>query len=143
MSDAKKVSRRIFEEVWNGKDIAAIDELMAADYVHHDPQSPQFSGGREGYKQLVEYYLKAFPDSHFTIDQEIQEGNTAVTRWTVRGTHRGDLPTMPATGKTFFVTGITVGRLQDGKFVESWNNWDALGLMQQLGGTSVATGRAA
>jgi len=143
MSDAKKVSRRIFEEVWNGKDTAAIDELMAADYVHHDPQSPQFSGGREGYKQLVEYYLKAFPDSHFTIDQEIQEGNTAVTRWTVRGTHRGDLPTMPATGKTFSVTGITVARLQDGKFVESWNNWDALGLMQQLGGTSVATGRAA
>jgi steroid delta-isomerase-like uncharacterized protein len=143
MSDAKKVSRRIFEEVWNGKDIAAIDELMAADYVHHDPQSPQFSGGREGYKQLVEYYLKAFPDSHFTIDQEIQEGNTAVTCWTVRGTHRGDLPTMPATGKTFSVTGITVARLQDGKFVESWNNWDALGLMQQLGGTSVATGRAA
>jgi steroid delta-isomerase-like uncharacterized protein len=143
MSDAKKVSRRIFEEVWNGKNIAAINELMATDYVHHDPQSPQFSGGREGYKQLVEYYLKAFPDSHFTIDQEIQEGNTAVTRWTVRGTHRGDLPTMPATGKTFSVTGITVGRLQDGKFVESWNNWDALGLMQQLGGTSVATGRAA
>jgi len=143
MSDAKKVSRRIFEEVWNGKDIAAIDELMAADYVHHDPQSPQFSGGREGYKQLVEYYLKAFPDSHFTIDQEIQEGNTAVTRWTVRVTHRGDLPTMPATGKIFSVTGITVARLQDRKFVESWNNWDALGLMQQLGGTSVATGRAA
>ena len=143
MSDAKKASRRIFEEVWNGKDIATIEELMAVDYVHHDPQSPQFSGGREGYKQLVEYYLKAFPDSHFTIDQEIQEGNTAVTRWTVRGTHRGDLPTMPATGKTFSVTGITVARLQDGKFVESWNNWDALGLMQQLGGTSVATGRAA
>ena len=61
MSDAKKVSRRIFEEVWNGKNIAAIDELMAADYVHHDPQSPQFSGGREGYNQLVEYYLKSFP----------------------------------------------------------------------------------
>ena len=69
--------------------------------------------------------------------------NIPITRWTVRGTHRGDLPTLPATGKTFSVTGITVGRLQDGKFVESWNNWDALGLMQQLGGTSVATGRAA
>jgi steroid delta-isomerase-like uncharacterized protein len=143
MSDAKKVSRRIFEEVWNDRNIAAIDELMAADYVHHDPQSPKFSNGREGYKQLVAYYLNAFPDAHFTIDQEIQDGDSVVTRWTVNGTHRGDLPTLPASDKTFSVTGITVARLQDGKFVESWNNWDALGLMQQLGSTSVAAGRAA
>jgi len=143
MSDAKEVSRRIFEEVWNDRNIAAIDELVAADYVHHDPQSPKFSDGREGYKQLVAYYLKAFPDSHFTIDQEIQEGDTAVTRWTVTGTHKGDLPTLPASGKTFSITGISVARLKDGKFLESWNNWDALGLMQQLGSTSVAASRAA
>jgi steroid delta-isomerase-like uncharacterized protein len=143
MSDAKRVSRLIFEEVWNGKNIAAIDELMSADYVHHDPQSPKFSDGREGYKQLVAYYLNAFPDAHFTIDQEVQEGDTAVTRWTVSGTHKGDLPTLPASGKTFSVTGITVARLKDGKFVESWNNWDALGMMQQLGSASVAAGRAA
>ena len=143
MTDAKKVSRRIFEEVWNDRNIAAIDELVAADYVHHDPQSPKFSDGREGYKQLVAYYLNAFPDSHFTIDQEIQEGDTAVPRWTVTGTHKGDLPTLPASGKTFSVTGISVARLKDGKFLESWNNWDALGLMQQLGSTSVAASRAA
>jgi len=143
MSDAKKVSRRIFEEVWNNKNTAAIDELVAADYVHHDPQSPKFSDGREGYKQLVAHYLNAFPDSHFTIDQEIQEGDTVVTRWTVTGTHKGNLPTLPASGKTFSVTGISVARLQDGKFRESWNNWDALGLMQQLGSTSVVAGRAA
>jgi steroid delta-isomerase-like uncharacterized protein len=143
MTDTKKVSRRIFEEVWNDRNIAAIDELVAADYVHHDPQSPKFSDGREGYKQLVAYYLNAFPDSHFTIDQEIQEGDTAVTRWTVTGTHKGDLPKLPASGKTFSVTGISVARLKDGKFLESWNNWDALGLMQQLGSTSVAASRAA
>lgn len=131
------------KKFWNNKNNAAIDELMAANYVHHDPQSPKFSDGREGYKQLVEYYLNAFPDSHFTVDEEIQEGDTAVTRWTVRGTHTGDLPTLPASGKTFSVTGITVARLQEGKLVESWNNWDALGLMQQLGNTSVAADRAA
>jgi steroid delta-isomerase-like uncharacterized protein len=143
MSDAKKVLRRVFEEVWNNKNIAAIDELMADNYVHHDPQSPKFADGREGYEQLVEYYLKAFPDAHFTIDEEIQEGDTAVTRWTVKGTHKGDLPALPASGKTFSVTGITVARFKDGKFVESWNNWDALGLMQQLGSASVTAGRAA
>jgi SnoaL-like polyketide cyclase len=46
-------------------------------------------------------------------------------------------------GKIFSVTGITVARLKEGKFVESWNNWDTLGLMQQLGSTSAASGRAA
>ena len=143
MSDAKTVSRRIFEEVWNNKNLAAIDELMAANYVHHDPQSPKFPDGSEGYKQLVNYYLKAFPDSHFTIDLEIQEGDVAVTHWTVRGTQRGDLPTLPATGKTFSVTGISIARIKGGKLVESWNNWDALGLMQQLGSVSAAAGRAA
>lgn len=143
MSDAKKLSRRVFEEVWNSKNTAAIDELMAADYVHHDPQSPKFSDGIDGYKQLVAHYLKAFPDAHFTIDQEIQEADIAVTRWTARGTHNGDLPTLPATGKSFSVTGITIARLKNGKFIESWNNWDALGLMQQLGSFSVATSRAA
>jgi len=68
MSDAKTASRRLFEDVWNHKNLAAIDELMAASYVHHDPQTPKFPEGIEGYKQLVNYYLKAFPDCQFTID---------------------------------------------------------------------------
>lgn len=105
MPDAKTLSRRLFEEVWNNKNRAAIDELFAANYVHHDPQTPKFTDGSEGYKQLVSYYLKAFPDCHFTIDQEIREGHAEATHWTVKGTHRGDLPNLPATGRTFSVTG--------------------------------------
>jgi steroid delta-isomerase-like uncharacterized protein len=143
MSHAKKLFRRIFEEVWNNKNTAAIDELIAADYVHHDPQSPKFSDGMEGYKQLVAHYLSAFPDARFSIDQEIQEGDTAVTRWRVQGTHKGDLPKLPATNKSFSVAGVTIARSKDGKIVEGWNIWDALGLMQQLGGVSIATHRAA
>src|SRR5947208_1608324 len=143
MSNDKKVSRRIFEEVWNDKNIAVLDELIAADYVHDDPQSPKFSDGIEGYKQLVAHYFNAFPDARFTIVQEIQEGDTAETRWRVQGTHKGDLPMLPATNKSFSVAGATIARLKDGKIVEGWNIWDALGLMQQLGGVSIAAHRAA
>jgi steroid delta-isomerase-like uncharacterized protein len=100
-----------------------------ANYVHHDPQSPKFSDGVEGYKQLVAHYLNAFPDARFTIDQETQEGDTAVTRWRVQGTHKGDLPKLPATNKSFSVAGVTIARSKDGKIVEGWNIWDALGLM--------------
>jgi predicted ester cyclase len=79
-----------------------------------------------------------------TIHDEIVAGETIVTRWTASGTHHGDLPGIPRTGKSLSVTGITIARMKNGKFVESWNNWDALGLMQQLGAIAPpASGRAA
>ena len=121
-----------------------VDELIAADYAHHDPQSPDVQGGIEGYKQFVNFYLSAFPDIRFTIDDEIESENLVVTRWTVTGTHLGDMPGLPRTGKPILLTGITIARLSDEKVVESWNNWDALGMMQQLGAIPAEVrGRAA
>jgi steroid delta-isomerase-like uncharacterized protein len=117
---------------------------MAADYVHHDPQSPNVPSGIEGYKQFVGYYLNAFPDLHFTTEDEFADENTVVSRWIATGTHQGDLPGMPRTGRQFSVTGMIIARVRNGKFIESWGNWDALGLMQQLGVVpSEAQGRAA
>ena len=139
-----EISRRVFEEIWNNKKLDAIDELMAASYVHHDPQSPVVASGAEGYKQFVSHYLKAFPDLHFTINDEVADEQTIVSRWTATGTHQGDLPGIPRTGRKFSVNGITMARVKNGKFTESWNNWDTLGLMQQLGVLPAeAKGRAA
>jgi len=137
-----ELSRRIFEDVWNRKNLSAIDDLISADYVHHDANSPAASG-IDGYKQFVNYYMNAFPDAHFTIDDAFTDGQNEVTRWTVVGTHEGELAGIPRTGRRFSVTGITIARIADGKITESWNNWDALGLMQQLGVVSEAKGRAA
>lgn len=131
--DIKGTSRRVFEEIWNKKNVDAVDELMAANYVHNDLSSPPVTNGAEGYKQFVRYYLAAFPDVHFTVHDEVAMGDMEATRWTVSGTHQGDLPNIPKTGRRFSVTGMSMGRIENGKFVESWNNWDALGLMQQLG----------
>ena len=78
-------------------------------------------------------YRSAFPDMQLTIEDQIAEGDKVVTRWTARGTHQGELMGIPPTGKQATVTGITVGRVANGKFVESWSNFDALGMMQQLG----------
>jgi steroid delta-isomerase-like uncharacterized protein len=141
--NSKEISRRVFEEVWNNKKLNAVDELMEANYIHHDVQSP-VPKGIDGYKQFVSYYLNAFPDLQFTIDDEIADEQTAVSRWTVTGTHQGDLPGIPRTGRRISVTGITIARVRNGKVIESWNNWDALGLMQQLGVVPVeARSRAA
>lgn len=136
-------SRRIFEELWNRRNPAIIDELMAPDYVHHDVLSPE-AFGLDGYKQFADRYLSAFPDLKMTIHDEVIADDRVVTRWTATGTHDGDLPELPRTGKKVSVTGITIARLSNGKFVESWNNWDALGMLRQLGAIpSDAMGRAA
>jgi steroid delta-isomerase-like uncharacterized protein len=141
--DNLEKSRGIFEEVWNQKRVEKIDELVATDYIHHDVLSPD-QQGIDAYKQFVQLYRNAFPDIHFKIEDEIADGDTVVIRWTVTGTHNGDLPGLPRTGKAISVTGITIARLSDGKFVEAWNNWDALGMMQQLGAVPTeAKGRAA
>lgn len=141
---AKELSRKIFEEIWNNKRIDAADELISPAYVHHDPQSLQEPQGVDGYKEFVRYYLNAFPDAHFTIHEEIEHANTVVTRWSVTGTHNGDLKGIAKTGKRFSVTGISIAKMENGKFVESWNIWDALGMMQQLGVVPLeAKGRAA
>jgi steroid delta-isomerase-like uncharacterized protein len=142
--DNWEITRRVFEEVWNQKNLKVVDELMAADYVHHDPSFPTVVSGIDGYKQFVTQYLNAFPDLHFTIEDHVTEGETTASRWTVSGTHNGDLPSVPRTGRPISVTGMTIGRIRNGKFVESWSNWDALGLMQQLGVVPAeAKGRAA
>jgi len=140
-TDIKELSRRIFEEVWNKQNLSAADEIIASNFVDHDPQSSV--QGIEGYKQFVRYYLTAFPDSHFTVEDEISEGQMVMTRWTVSGMHTGNLGAIPATGRRISVTGISCGRVENEKIVESWTNWDTLGLMQQLGVLSATAQRAA
>jgi steroid delta-isomerase-like uncharacterized protein len=134
MSEANKsLCRRFVEEVWNNRNMSVIDEIFAANYTEHDPSGPDFGRGPESVRKMLNHYLTAFPDTRFTIDDLIAEGDRCVLRWTARGTHRGELRGIAPTGKQVTVTGTTVSRITNGKFVESYANWDALGMMQQLG----------
>ncbi|HJT72282.1 MAG TPA: ester cyclase [Terriglobales bacterium] len=144
MADNKENCRRIFEEVWNQKNLNTVDELVADEYVHNDASLPEPQRGVEAYKQFVTLYHRAFPDIHFTIEHMIAEGDMVAIRWNVIGTHRGDLPTLAATGLPMSLTGISIARFRNGKGIESWNNWDGLGMLQQLGAIPVeAKGKAA
>jgi steroid delta-isomerase-like uncharacterized protein len=78
-------------------------------------------------------YRAAFPDLKITVEDQIAEGDKVVTRWTAEGTHDGDLPGLPASGRSSTVTGIGIDRIEGGKIVEAWGNWDTLGMLQQLG----------
>ena len=130
----KALSKRNIEEVWNQRKLAVIDELVSANSVLHDPTVPGGTvTGSQGYRQFVEIYLAAFPDLHFTIQDQFADGDKVATRWIGSGTNKGALMGIPPTGKRSTVTGITIDRYQDGKAVESWVNYDALGMFQQLG----------
>lgn len=129
----KAISRRIVDELFNEGRLEATDEIVTPDFIGHDSASPEPILGPEGLKRNVEGYRTAFPDVQLSIDDEIAEGDRVVTRWTARGTHQAELLGIPATGKQATVTGMTIDRIVEGRIVESWTNWDTLGLLQQLG----------
>ena len=132
-AETKAIARRFLEEAFNSGNLDVVDELVAPEFVNHDAALPEPMIGIEGAKASIAGYREAFPDLRLTIEEQIAEGELVTTRWSARGTHEGDLMGMAATGKQATVTGITIDRIVDGRFVESWTNWDTLGLMQQLG----------
>jgi steroid delta-isomerase-like uncharacterized protein len=133
MSEANKtVSRRLTEEAFNQGKYDVIEELVASTFVNHDPATGD-TKGPQGTRELIEGYRSAFPDIRIKIEEQIAEGDLVATRWTGTGTHKGELMGIAPTGKGTTVTGVTIDKIKDGKIVESWNNWDTLGLMRQLG----------
>ena len=134
MSETNKtVVRRLFEEVWNKGYLPVADQLFAQNYSHHDSSTPEFGRGPESEKKRASLYRTAFPDVRLTIEDIISEGETVTARWSCQGTHKGDLNGVAPTGKQFTISGISVAHFTNGKMIEGWVNWDALGMMQQLG----------
>ena len=129
----KALMRRGVEEVWNRGNYAAVGELIASDFVAHASLPIGELHGPEGVARYFATLREAFPDLHFTIDDQIAEADRAVTRWTARGTHTGAFRGIPPSGRQVRMTGITINRVAGGKVVEGWMNLDELGLLQQLG----------
>lgn len=129
----KTIVRRYIEEFWNQANYATADELLAEGYIIHDDSPIWTHSGITSAKQSVHVLRTAFPDLHYTIEDEIAEGDTVVVRSTATGTHLDELMGIPPTGRRGSVTGINIVRLSNGRIHEQWLNWDALGLMQQLG----------
>jgi len=129
----KSVVRRLFDELWNKGNLLVADELIAPTYLHHDDSTPDLGKGPEGEKKRVNLYRTAFHDLRLNIEELLADGETVVARWSCRGVHKGELNGIAPTGKQIAITGVTICRLANGKIVEGFVNWDALGLMRQLG----------
>jgi steroid delta-isomerase-like uncharacterized protein len=133
MSEENKAIARREVEMFSTGDFSIADEIYSEDYVAYDPTKPEPIRGIEGAKEEVAGYRAAFSDLTLTIEQQVAEGEYVVTRWTARGTHDGDLAGIAPTGVSSATGGISITRIVDGKIVEDYTEWDALGLMTQLG----------
>jgi steroid delta-isomerase-like uncharacterized protein len=129
----KAMVRRAIDEVWNRGNYAAVDDLVASDIVIHASTPAGEIHGPDGIRQFYSALRKAFPDLHFTIEDQIAEGDRVVTRWVAHGTHTGEFQGIPPTGKRGTFMGIDIDRIVNGKVVECWPTADELGLLQQLG----------
>lgn len=140
LEKSEGIVRRLFDEVWSEGRLDSLDALMTNDIVCHDPLDP--TKGLEAYKQTVKKYRAAFPDLRFEIDELFSAADRVVVRFRGIGTHRGPLESLPATGRQVSATGISIARFAGDRICETFDSWDALGLMQQLGAVTLP-GKAA
>jgi steroid delta-isomerase-like uncharacterized protein len=128
----KEAIRRLFVEVDRGN-IDVVADYYTPDYVDHTP-SPirRQAGGRDGIRQVLALFQRAFPDTRHTVEDLIAEGDKVVARVSARATHTGELFGHPPTGKIVTLSGITIYRLADGRIAERWAE-HGVGLLEQLG----------
>jgi len=126
-----------FERSWieglNRGDISVAEKVFATDCVIHTNGSPERNLGLDGFKQMLAGLLAAFPDLNVTVEDQIVAGDKVATRWVAVGTHTGAFGSVPATGRQMRIDGLILDRVVDGKVVERWEQWDQMGMLQQLG----------
>jgi steroid delta-isomerase-like uncharacterized protein len=138
MSEAnKELAQLWFEEVWNKGRREAIRELLAPDAVVYD--AGEAVKGAEGFYHFFDRMRAAFSDIHFSVQDAITEADKVCLRWSCTMRHTGDALGPRATHKDLQTTGITIVQIANGKFVAGWQNWDMLGLLQQIKGEPMAS----
>jgi predicted ester cyclase len=137
IEDNKAVAAAVVERVMNQGDLAVVDEYYAAGYVEHDVLPPAIPPGLEGMRRLFGMLRAAFPDLHYDVHDVVADGDKVVQRVTGSGTMHGPLFGLQATGRSASWSEIHISRFDAGKVVEHWSVTDQLGMLQQLGLTSV------
>ena len=128
-AENKAIADALFPAAWNDGDFTLVAQHVAPDVVDHFENSQ----GIDAFKGVIRMFKGAFPDLHLTVEDSIAEDDRVVHRWTMTGTHQGELMGIPATGKELRWTGTTVVRMDDGMIVERWANVDVFGILRQLG----------
>ena len=127
----KRLAQRVWDEVWHHGDLDRIDDLFASNFVRHDPGRDLHGPAQN--RQFIEEIRTAFPDLHFTVEDEIAEVDKVCVRYRFDGTHAGAFRGIPSTKKSMTYSGILIYRILNNKIVEQWTEFDLLGFLKQLG----------
>jgi steroid delta-isomerase-like uncharacterized protein len=137
----KAIVQRFFEvlntEFWPTGNFASAEALIAPEMVYQDPATPL--RGRAAYQQLLTMYRTAFPDARLTIEEQVAEGDSVLTRFSARGTHRGELLGIAPTGKPVTLSILSLVRIVDGQIAEECERFDTANLLQQVGALPAPT----
>ena len=129
-----QLMRRWFQEVWNDGRMETIHELLSPDSVARGQRGAEAEiRGPEEFEKFVREIRGAFPDIKVKVEDVFGAGDKVVLRWSATMTHTGDDLGFPASGRTVRSRGITIATIVDGKIVEGWDNWDQLGMLEQIG----------
>ena len=129
----RALARRVFDEMWNARDITVIDQVFSPDVVFHSPIQVDPIHGRAGVAEFVQRIYTGFPDFHTTIQQQLVEGDTTAVRFRVTGTHLGPYLGMPPTGRRIDTTQIVMNRIAGNQIVEVHQEINALRKLDQMG----------
>jgi len=120
-------------EAWGKGDFEAFKEVVAPEYIYYMPSGISKPLSREETIEMGKMVHRGFPDVTFSIEEMFAVGDRVISRYMMRGTHKGEIQGIPATGNKFEISGIMINRIENGKVVEDREDADMLGLMQQLG----------
>ena len=118
----KALIRRVFDEIIPAGDRAAMLDVMAPDFLDHDPLPGQPPGAAGG-EYVVSTMHTAHPDLRFTIEDLVAEADRVTIRWTLRGTNSGPMLGRPPTGQPVELAAIVIFRIADGRIAERWAGW--------------------
>ncbi len=126
-----------YEQVWidglNRGTVSGADEAFAANCIIHMAGAPDPNLSVPAFKELVSGLLTAFPDLQLSVDDQIVSGDKVATRWTAVGTHTGPLGDSEPTGNRVKFEGLILDKVADGQVIERWEQWDQMGMLQQIG----------
>lgn len=129
--DNKELIRRCWLEAFNQGNMRGLDEIVDLNYTYHGPGME--INGRDGIKQFVATLRSGIPDVQMSMEQQLAEGDEVATRWRIQGTHKGTLFGVAPTGKHVTCTGLVISRIANGKIMEEWEEFNQLGMLQQMG----------
>ena len=131
IEENKQVVRRLVQIV-NSGNLDQLNDILASDYVRHDPNPLLKDVGRKEYKEAFTKLREALPDAKWTLEEILADGDRVIGRWSFHGTHNGPFFNIPPSGKEVTYPILAIYRIEDGKIAEDWHIFHSIGLWEQL-----------